>query len=59
MRPDKTDGDKKCANDACQCRVGPPAEFCSDYCSGAEEEAQVEFECSCGHDCCGSERTDA
>jgi len=49
----------KCANQQCQCPVGPPAEFCSDYCSGAEEMAQVELQCSCGHTDCNAERSDA
>ena len=31
----------KCAHEQCQCQVGAPAEYCSDYCSGAEAMAQL------------------
>lgn len=52
MTRKKVDGKKKCACVSCQCQVGPPDEFCSDYCSGAEETAQIDVQCSCGHACC-------
>jgi len=42
----------KCAHEQCQCQVGAPAEYCSDYCSGAEAMAQPEFQCNCGHSSC-------
>jgi len=50
---------RKCARELCQCEVGPPEEFCSDYCSGAEAVAQVELPCCCGHAPCDAEGTDA
>jgi hypothetical protein len=48
-KPGKTN---KCAHEQCQCQVGPPAEYCSDYCSGAEAMAQPELQCNCGHPSC-------
>jgi len=51
----KVPSQKKCARAACECQVGPPAEYCSDYCSGAEKEAQPLLKCSCGHGSCKSE----
>jgi hypothetical protein len=47
-------GKQKCAREECQCLVGPPAEYCSDYCSGAEAMAQPELQCGCGHFSCES-----
>lgn len=48
----KIESKKKCAYEQCQCEVGPPAEYCSDYCSGAEAMAQPELHCDCGHPDC-------
>jgi len=48
----KKESKKKCAREQCQCLVGPPEEFCSDYCSGAEAMAQPELQCDCGHASC-------
>ena len=52
MTRKKIEGKKKCAHEQCQCKIGPPAEYCGDYCSGAERKAQPELECSCGHAGC-------
>ena len=46
---------RKCVHEQCQCQVGPPAEYCSDYCSGAEAMAQPELPCGCGHASCKEE----
>jgi len=51
----KKESKKKCAREQCQCLVGPPEEFCSDYCSGAEAMAQPELQCGCGHASCTDE----
>jgi hypothetical protein len=48
----KAGEEKQCAREQCQCQVGPPAEYCSDYCSGAEATAQPELQCNCGHISC-------
>jgi len=52
-----TESKQKCAREQCQCEVGPPEEYCSDYCSGAEAAAQVELSCCCGHAPCEEEGT--
>jgi hypothetical protein len=50
-----TGNKRKCAREQCQCEVGPPEEYCSDYCSGAEAMAQPELQCGCGHASCKEE----
>jgi len=47
---------RKCAREQCQCEVGPPEEYCSDYCSGAEAMAQPELQCGCGHASCKEDK---
>jgi len=54
----KTESKTKCAHEQCQCQIGPPAEYCSDYCSGAEAMAQPELQCGCGHDSCKGDISD-
>lgn len=55
MKEKKVENKRKCAHVSCECQVGPPAEYCSDYCSGAEQKAQPKLKCSCGHGSCKSD----
>jgi hypothetical protein len=50
-----TDGKnvRKCAHEECRCPVPPPEDYCSDYCSDADDVAKVELQCNCGHPSCG------
>jgi len=43
----------KCANEQCQCQVPPGEEYCSNYCSDADDVANVEIQCNCEHPSCG------
>jgi hypothetical protein len=38
---------KKCANPPCDCKPTDGSRYCSAYCAGAEERADVV--CHCGH----------
>ncbi len=37
----------KCAHPSCRCHARPDSKYCSTYCEGQAEEADVV--CSCGH----------
>lgn len=46
---------RKCAYEECQCQVPSTEEYCSDCCSDADDVAEVEIQCDCGHPSCGLE----
>jgi len=43
---------RKCAHEPCECMVQPPREYCSTYCSTADDVEETEIQCDCGHDAC-------
>jgi hypothetical protein len=45
-------GQHKCAHDQCQCSISSLEEYCSDYCSDADDEKEVELQCDCKHSPC-------
>ena len=42
----------KCAHEPCLCMVKPSEEYCSAYCSTADDVEEIELQCDCGHDPC-------
>jgi hypothetical protein len=42
----------KCAHGPCRCMVPSTQEYCSDYCSDADDVEKAEVQCGCGHDHC-------
>jgi hypothetical protein len=49
----------KCANESCECLVPLTEEYCSAYCSDADDVDGTELICDCGHDHCAlNERLD-
>jgi hypothetical protein len=49
----------KCAHEACECEVGFGQQYCSDYCSEADELDEVELQCDCGHAPCALNAAEA
>ena len=45
-------GQHKCAYELCQCQVSTLNEYCSDYCSDADDAQEVELQCDCKHAPC-------
>lgn len=43
---------RKCAHELCQCLVPPAQEYCSVYCSDADDVENTELQCDCGHGKC-------
>lgn len=43
---------RKCAYEQCKCEVSLGQNYCSDYCSEADEIHEVELQCDCGHAPC-------
>jgi hypothetical protein len=43
---------RKCAHEPCACMVQPSEEYCSAYCSTADDVEEIEVQCDCGHDPC-------
>ena len=43
------EGRHKCAQEQCRCQVSSTQEYCSDYCSDADDVAEIVLTCSCGH----------
>lgn len=43
---------RKCAHEQCQCLVPPTEEYCSDYCSDADDVGEIVLQCDCGHPAC-------
>jgi hypothetical protein len=46
------DNTRKCAHEQCQCQVLSDEEYCSAYCSDADDVEEVEIECNCEHPPC-------
>jgi hypothetical protein len=42
----------KCAHEQCQCQIPTTQEYCSDYCSDADDIEEVELQCDCKHEPC-------
>lgn len=42
----------KCAYEHCQCQIPITQEYCSDYCSDADDIEEVELQCDCKHEPC-------
>ena len=42
----------KCANEPCECLVPSTEEYCSAYCSDADDVDGTDLICRCGHDSC-------
>jgi hypothetical protein len=47
---------RKCAYEQCNCEVSFGQEYCSDYCSDADEVHEVELQCDCKHAACALTR---
>jgi hypothetical protein len=47
---------RKCAHEPCQCLVPPAQEYCSVYCSDADDVDNTELHCDCGHSECVPKR---
>ncbi len=45
-------GQHKCAYAACRCVVVGQEQYCSDYCSDADDEQENEIQCDCKHAPC-------
>jgi len=45
-------GQHKCAYEQCACQVSTLKTYCSDYCSDADDQQEVEFQCDCKHAPC-------
>jgi len=45
-------GQHKCAYELCECQVSTLNTYCSDYCSDADDEQEVELQCDCKHPPC-------
>ena len=42
----------KCAHEQCQCQIPSTQEYCSDFCSDADDIEEVELQCDCKHSPC-------
>jgi hypothetical protein len=45
-------GQRKCAYFTCKCLVGSREQYCSDYCSDADDTQETEIQCDCKHAPC-------
>jgi len=43
---------RKCAHEQCQCLVPLTEEYCSDYCSDADDVSEIVLQCACEHTPC-------
>lgn len=59
QKPMNLDGVHKCAHEQCECQIPILQEYCSDYCSDADDVAEVVLACSCGHTPCAYHGMDA
>jgi hypothetical protein len=50
---------QKCAYEECQCEVPFGQEYCSDYCSEADEVGETELQCDCKHAPCALDASEA
>jgi hypothetical protein len=46
------DSTEKCAHPSCACKKSSDSKFCSTYCEGEAETADII--CNCGHPACAS-----
>jgi hypothetical protein len=46
----------KCAHELCQCLVPLAQEYCSAYCSDADDVENTDLQCDCGHGKCMPKR---
>ena len=46
------EAESKCAYSWCKCAVKVEGEYCSDYCSDADDEHETEIQCDCKHTPC-------
>jgi len=46
---------KRCAYQRCECLVQSADKYCSDYCSEAAAEDEIEIQCDCKHAPCALE----
>jgi len=46
------EGRHKCAHEECLCQVPSTQEYCSEYCSDADDVSEVVLNCNCGHTPC-------
>ena len=42
----------KCAYEHCRCQISITEEYCSGYCSDADDIEEVELQCDCKHEPC-------
>ncbi len=45
-------GRQKCAYELCECQVSTLETYCSDYCSDADDQQEIELQCDCKHPPC-------
>jgi hypothetical protein len=45
-------GQHKCAYSQCECQISTLETYCSDYCSDADDQEEVEVQCDCKHPPC-------
>jgi hypothetical protein len=45
-------GQHKCAYELCLCQVSTLKTYCSDYCSDAADQEEIELQCDCKHPPC-------
>jgi uncharacterized membrane protein len=51
-RPTNLQGQHKCAYSECECVVACNKQYCSDYCSDADDAKETELQCDCKHASC-------
>jgi hypothetical protein len=49
----------KCAYEQCQCHIPTTQEYCSDFCSDADDVDEVDRQCLCKHAPCALNRVGA
>jgi hypothetical protein len=42
----------KCSYSQCECQISTLETYCSDYCSDADDESEIEVQCDCKHPPC-------
>jgi hypothetical protein len=47
----------KCANEECGCEVPSAQEYCSDYCSDADDVGSIVRDCDCKHPPCAQAKS--
>ena len=46
-------GQHKCGYPQCECQISTLETYCSDYCSDADDEQEIEVQCDRKHPPCG------